>query len=214
MGDDEDHTVVLAVSRLAVDVTLPGRIAFGHRIDDHLVVARGFLVVTLARLGVRPMYGMHIPLALQARDLPASEGHRTVTFPRLGAFSSIWPSGASAYSMACSSVIARLTRVALLSAILTRPHPPGHPADFAPEPWCASERYRQLVELDPIGNQRHQRGDVADFGGWVAACGAVTWNVLMILRITGRSRSTLVRSLSIVQVMTYIWGPRAIYTCT
>jgi hypothetical protein len=58
--------------RVAVDVTLPGRIAFGHRIDDHVVVARGFLVVAFARFGVLSMNGIHIPLTLGATDLPAS----------------------------------------------------------------------------------------------------------------------------------------------
>src|SRR5579864_8099910 len=72
MGDDEDHAVAPALSWLAVDVTLPGRIAFGHRIDDQLVVAGGFLVVTFVCLGVRSMNGMHIPLALHTGDLPAS----------------------------------------------------------------------------------------------------------------------------------------------
>jgi hypothetical protein len=57
---------------VAVDVTLPSRIAFGHRIDDHRTVARGFLVVTFACLGVLPMNGVHVPLALHACDLPAS----------------------------------------------------------------------------------------------------------------------------------------------
>jgi hypothetical protein len=72
MGDDEDYAVAPALLRLALDVTLPGRVAFGHRIDDHLVVAGGFLVVTFACVGVRSMNGMHIPLALHAGDLPAS----------------------------------------------------------------------------------------------------------------------------------------------
>jgi len=61
-------------------VTLPGRIVFSYRIDDHVAVACGFLVATFACVGVLSMNGMHIPLALHAGDLPALEGHRTVTF--------------------------------------------------------------------------------------------------------------------------------------
>jgi hypothetical protein len=70
--DDGPPAFDLALWRAAVDVTLPGRIAFGHRIDDHLVVAGGFLVVTFACLGVLSMNGMRIPLALHTGDLPAS----------------------------------------------------------------------------------------------------------------------------------------------